>query len=64
MISGGPLHPPFPAYSCPSLRPSIFESQEKKYRKAIRAYDKALKLYPGDPWAMQNRALAEKAEQN
>jgi len=32
----------------------------KQYRKAVRAYDKALKLYPADPWALQNRALAWK----
>ena len=34
--------------------------KQKQYRKAIRAYDKALKLYPGDPWALQNRGLAMK----
>ena len=32
----------------------------KEYRKTIRAYDKALKLYPTDPWALQNRGLAWK----
>jgi regulator of sirC expression with transglutaminase-like and TPR domain len=32
----------------------------KQYRKAIRAYDKALNLYPDDPWALQNRGLARK----
>ncbi len=31
---------------------------QKEYRKVIREYDKALKLYPGDPWALQNRELA------
>jgi tetratricopeptide (TPR) repeat protein len=36
----------------------------KQYRKTIRAYDKALKLYPGDPWALQNRGLAWKGVGN
>jgi len=33
---------------------------QKQYTKAIHEYDKALKLYPGDPWALQNRGLAKK----
>jgi tetratricopeptide (TPR) repeat protein len=35
---------------------------QKQYRKAIREYDKALKLYPGDPWSLQNRGLAWNAD--
>ena len=35
--------------------------KQKQYRKAIREYDKVLKLYPTDPWALQNRELAGKS---
>lgn len=31
-----------------------------QYSKAIRAYNKALKLYADDPWALRNRGLAWK----
>jgi tetratricopeptide (TPR) repeat protein len=34
--------------------------KRKQYRKAIRAYDKSLKLYPTDAWALWNRGLAWK----
>ena len=34
------------------------ELKQKQYKKAIRDYDKSLKLYPGDEWAMRNRSLA------
>ena len=36
----------------------------RQYKKAIHAYDKALELYPGDPWALQNRELSEKSQHN
>ena len=37
------------------------ELKQKRYRQAIRDYDKALNLYPGDPWAMRKRTLANKS---
>jgi regulator of sirC expression with transglutaminase-like and TPR domain len=35
------------------------ELKQKLYRKAIRDYTKSLELYPGDPWALKNRGLAQ-----
>jgi tetratricopeptide (TPR) repeat protein len=36
------------------------ELKQKLYKKAISDYNKALKLYPTDPWALWNRGLAWK----
>jgi tetratricopeptide (TPR) repeat protein len=35
------------------------ELKQEQFQKAIRDYDKSLKLYPGDDWAMRNRKLAQ-----
>jgi tetratricopeptide (TPR) repeat protein len=35
------------------------ELKQKQYQKAVRDYDRSLKLYPTDEWAMRNRELAE-----